>query len=424
MKKNYKIIEEKNFKGAIPSTSSNAITYAGILKEILKKENAGRNNAGTEPLANLDYSKELEIKNKALKDYWKVKNLPGQPLALKPSPKGRFYRTTTKRKVIHKDGKYYFLFGDNDEIPQNYFVNQSLLEPEEHYHIYDFVSQKINTGAYKLLGEKLNYIIIRGNYSEFTVIFNVHTLNAAIVNKLKLMAETLNKAELKIISVFIYLDPTRSEYYLENERPRDVINFKKLFGPDKIFLKFNNKKYSYHPTSFSQVNESMIPIFLNEAKSLLKSADTARLIDLYCGYGLFSLFLAEDFSEVLGIESEGESVNSAIHNSAYAKERKRIKFLPKRITGNNLAQLLPEQTGVDEFYLLDPPRQGLDNGVIKTIASRHPARVLHIFCGIERIKEELQEWEKNHYKVKTITPLDMFPGTPNLEILILLEANK
>jgi len=398
------------------SFKESKLSYASVLQDMIKNSGIKPGNYA-EPLAHLDYKTELNLKNKALQFYWKETDLKGSPGQIIPSPKERFYRTTTKRKVIISKGRLLLSIGSKPEFSGEVF--RSLLEPREHAVIYEFLHTKLNEPAYRLAGNSLNYLIIRGSYSEFSVIFNVHTLNADIVRKLKSLSELIKAIDVNIVSAFIYLDPTRSEYYLENERPAGVVSMKKLFGPDKLFLKFNDKKYSYHPTSFSQINESIIPDLLSEAKRMLNPDKTARLYDLYCGFGLFSLFMAGELNTTTGIEIEGEAINSAILNTSFHPQKNRIKFITGNITGENLEELLP-LPGSNELFLLDPPRQGTERGVIAAIAARKPLRVLHIFCGIEEIKRETQQWAKYGYNIKEIQPLDMFPGTPNLEILILL----
>jgi tRNA/tmRNA/rRNA uracil-C5-methylase (TrmA/RlmC/RlmD family) len=58
--------------------------------------------------------------------------------------------------------------------------------------------------------------------------------------------------------------------------------------------------------------------------------------------------------------------------------------------------------------------------VIAAIGERQPGKVLHIFCGVDQIPESLGEWRTQGYRVERIVPLDMFPGTANLEVLVRL----
>lgn len=408
----------------ISGTPSN---YAGLIDKLQKQLNISAPNINfAESLASLEYSRELQIKQNALEEFWKLNKIDGNAGKIIPSPKNRNYRTTSKRKVIRVDTGFMLSLFAHPDMKNILPYTKSLLEPAEHDEIYRYLSDVINKPVNRVLGNTLNYLIIRGSYTEFSVIFNIDKINSQIVNRLKVICSDMRKFNAKIFSAFIYVDPLKSDYYLESFRPEGIVNFKKLFGPDKLFVKFEGLKYSFHPTSFSQVNESMVPLMLGEAKRLLApetGRTKKRLIDLYCGYGLFSIFLSANFEEVRGIEIEGNSVKSANENRLYSPDKNKIHFQAQRITEESLEEILEWLPEKEEIYLLDPPRQGAGAGVIKVIAGRSPEKVLEIFCGIDEIPDELKEWKKYGYEPAEIIPLDMFAGTPNLEIMILLQKH-
>ncbi|HNF85922.1 MAG TPA: class I SAM-dependent RNA methyltransferase, partial [bacterium] len=72
--------------------------------------------------------------------------------------------------------------------------------------------------------------------------------------------------------------------------------------------------------------------------------------------------------------------------------------------------------------VLDPPRTGTAPGVIEALAKATPDRVVHIFCDIERLPHELKRWRLNGYRAAHIVPVDLFPATDNVEVIILLES--
>jgi tRNA/tmRNA/rRNA uracil-C5-methylase (TrmA/RlmC/RlmD family) len=74
--------------------------------------------------------------------------------------------------------------------------------------------------------------------------------------------------------------------------------------------------------------------------------------------------------------------------------------------------------------LLDPPRQGTGPGLIRALAARKPRRVAHWFCDMDAMPAEIERWRRHGYMVAKVTPLDMFPGTDNLEVLALLLPDK
>ena len=277
----------------------------------------------------------------------------------------------------------------------------------------------LNQPGFTFLARAMNYIIIRGSYTEFSVIFNISKIDAKIVNKLKTVSEKLRQTGINIVSAFTYYDPTRSEYYFESERPAKEVTFKKFFGPEYLFFKSGTKKFSYHPTSFSQINESIISLLIDNVEKILSPDKSQFFYDLYCGYGLFACTFADRYNETIGIESIGESVRSASVNAKFLVKDSKIRFIAKRITEESLEQCLPGKIRENEVFLLDPPRNGTEKGVIDVIAGRNPLKIVHIFCSVDEIPRGIDEWKKNGYNLKAIIPLDLFPGSPNLEVITL-----
>jgi tRNA/tmRNA/rRNA uracil-C5-methylase (TrmA/RlmC/RlmD family) len=98
-----------------------------------------------------------------------------------------------------------------------------------------------------------------------------------------------------------------------------------------------------------------------------------------------------------------------------------MRFMSGQITSRGMEEMLPLSGDIPEAVVLDPPRRGTEKGVIGAIANRGPVKILHIFCNVDIIPEELEQWKRVGYTVSRILPLDMFPGTPNLEVMVLLK---
>lgn len=362
--------------------------------------------ADAEPLATLSYSEELQIKNEAIRMFWRENKLSGTPEDIIASPRERGYRTTSKRRLSTRDGRVYF-------DPRD-----SLLEPEEHIAIYRLIHTKLSGGGFYALSCALNWIIIRGTYEYRTVVFNVDHLDATIVRKLKQITKLVQESKYKVTAVHVYVDPSRSDYYLEATRPTDRLDFKQMYGPRELALKLDGFSLRYPITGFSQINESQVPNLLATAREMAALDKRTQFLDLYCGYGLFGLGIGEDARNVIGAEWEGPSVECA---KASAKHLKRnARFIAGKIDERFVHTALPEKNG-KEVILLDPPRKGCLPGVIEALAERNPERVIHVFCGTDEIPGALDEWEEFGYRVKRIAPLDLFPGTAHLETMILLE---
>jgi tRNA/tmRNA/rRNA uracil-C5-methylase (TrmA/RlmC/RlmD family) len=399
------------------------VTFGSLLRPLIEEPSRPQNpvTLQSSPLAHLDYPAELKIKNQALALFWQQYRLPGKPEPLIASPRPRGYRTTSKRKTVLKGNTLCLLFNDRALRSQQKPFVESPLEPPEHSRIYAFLQQKISEAPFKLVAAHLNYLIIRGSYTERAVIFNVDTLNGPLVRKLKMLAGHLEKLPEPVASAYIYTDPSCSDYYLEEWQSSDILQFKKLFGKTDLAVSHHGCRYSYHPTSFSQVNEAMVPVMLDRARALLQPHPAETLLDLYCGYGLFSHFLAPGYKKVVGIDAEGPAIRAAITNKKSNPGSRNARFLARRITATSIEKIpLPDDLGA-ETILLDPPRQGPQEGVIAALSRREPRKVLHIHCGVDQIPDSLRKWKQHGYKVQRIVPLDMFPGAAGLEILILLE---
>ena len=361
-----------------------------------------------ETLAPLDYKSELKVKNDAIREFWESNRLPRAPQPIIASPLPRHYRTTSKRRVEMRPGNLRF----------NEY--ESILEPEEHNKIYDFLFEKLITPAYKPLAYALNWIIIRGTYTYRVVVFNIKKIDASIVRKLKQISEALQQSPFHVTAAHAYVDTTESDYYLESKRPTEGLNFKQLYGPRDLTLDLGHFRLKYPVTGFSQINESQIHNLIKAASRMLSLGKEDHFLDLYCGYGLFSFALGEAAKFVFGVEWEGPSIESAKASAKFLK--KNYRFVAGKIDEEFVQTRLPRPIpGEPEKILLDPPRKGCEPGVIHALAMRKPVRVCHVFCGTDEIPDSIKEWERYGYRVKEVQPLDLFPGTPHLETIVSLE---
>ncbi|MCH2208376.1 MAG: methyltransferase [Lentisphaerales bacterium] len=366
-----------------------------------------------EPLAALDYKKECALKDKAFCQFLSESGIRLKPKKIIPSPKPRNYRTTTKRRVFLSQNGIGLGFAEPVAAG---VVAKSALEPEEHQEIYEYLQEVLSSKKYSPLAQALNWLIIRGNYDRQFLIINIFKMNSGVVKKLKQLSEELQKNKL-VIGAMSYFDPSRSEYYLEAEKPNGL-QVKHLFGQKLLGLKVGETLMRYSPTGFSQVNESMVPHMVNLAEEILAPEQEDHLLDLYCGYGLFSHTVGSHCQKVTGVELSSDAIQSAREIAKRLKTGRHMKFYSEMINAHLVRDKFdfPSQ---QELMLLDPPRNGCEPGVIAALAERKPKRVLQIFCGTDVVPKEIKLWQKNGYTPKTIQPIDMFPGTPNLETMVL-----
>jgi tRNA/tmRNA/rRNA uracil-C5-methylase (TrmA/RlmC/RlmD family) len=374
------------------------------------------------PLALLDYKTELDLKNASIRSWWTHHAIPDKPSLVVGSPLPRHYRSTTKRRLIRKGDvwRYDFFLERLGGVAK---AGIDTLEPDTHEAIYKFALEKLNEPAYRALANSINFLIVRGD-AEQMVIFNVFRLGAEVVRKAKMLGEHISKLTgAKVVAGHVFYDKTRSDYYIESRVSEGAFRLKRLFGPEFLPITVEGRRFLLHPTGFFQVNTSILPRVIAEVHNALKPQKTDRLLDLYCGCGLFTLPVAADCSEAYGIEGSPVSIDAA-KKAAGASSTRNARFTAGRIDAKSLLKLLPPADGKPEILLLDPPRQGTAPGVIPLLAERKPRRVAYLFCDMNVMPTELNKWRKQGYMIAKAIPFDMFPGTNNLEMLVVLIPDK
>lgn len=405
--------------GSPPRVETEAGLFARLIRSRLAPGEA-RGARSDESLAHLGYPRELDLKNRALAAFWEEHGLAGSPDPILPSPRPRAYRTTTRRRARYDRGRIQLGFSQQrDASPA---VPDSALEPPPHTALYRYLAEELGATPHRPIASHLNHVIIRGSYEAFSVILNLDELSGPIVRRLKVLAQRLQERPEPVISAFAFCDPSRSEYYFEHDPPPAPVRLKKLFGPARFPLPLGGRRYALTPTSFSQVNESMVAPMLAALRALLQPQTGDRLLDLYCGYGLFAHDLSDTCAETIGLDLDRDSIQSATDQLRFSQPVGTVTFSCHAVTAETLARALPRPPPTGrELVILDPPRQGVAAGVIAHVARRGPAAVVHIFCAIETLPAAIADWDQGGYAVARCVPLDMFPGTPNLETLVLLQ---
>ncbi|MGB5875523.1 MAG: hypothetical protein WBG01_00500 [Bacteroidota bacterium] len=369
----------------------------------------------------VSYADELKAKEAALHRFWQAAVQVPTLEPLVRSPEGREYRTTTKRKAFQtRDGIQLGLISPEEEGSlRPLSVIRCMIEPAPHADIYSAVQELIAGNTAREIAEVLRHVVVRGDAREQTLIFTVDRISGPFIRSANALSRALTRRVSTIVGVFLYEDTTRGTHYLGSSDPHRQPRSRKLFGKPEIFTRVLGRPFLYPPFSFSQVNPSLAGRMVEVAGELLDLNGRRSLFDLYSGYGLFGLSLAQKSRRVLGMELSAASVAAATRNA----ERQRVtnaRFLSHAITAESIAEALNGASGNDAV-LLDPPRNGTAEGVLETIAARQPARVVHIFCNINLITSELKRWSDSGYSAVRAIPFDMFPGTSSVEVVIGLK---
>jgi 23S rRNA (uracil1939-C5)-methyltransferase len=175
---------------------------------------------------------------------------------------------------------------------------------------------------------------------------------------------------------------------------------------------------SYSADSFSQVNFRQNRRIVDAVLAWSAARPVARVLDLFCGNGNFSLPLAARAKTVVGMEAYAKSIELARHNARH-NGIDNARFVCED-SAAGVARLAREGQTFD-LVLLDPPRSGAD-AVVRNLHTLQPAHLAYVSCDPPTLGRDLALLQKSGFRVESIQPVDMFPQTYHLESVTFLQA--
>jgi 23S rRNA (uracil1939-C5)-methyltransferase len=208
-----------------------------------------------------------------------------------------------------------------------------------------------------------------------------------------------------------------------NKEKTNVIVGKKnipLVGAGYIVDNLCGLNFRISPNSFYQVNHSQAEKLCFKAGEYASLTKDDVLVDLYCGTGTIGLTMAKDCKRLIGVEIIPEAIKDAKLN-AEMNGINNAEF----ICGDaaKCAERLKKENINPDVVIVDPPRKGLTNSLIKTIGEMNPKRVVYVSCDCGTLARDLKIFEEKNYSVEELTPFDLFPCTSHVESVVKLIRN-
>ncbi|WP_419392923.1 23S rRNA (uracil(1939)-C(5))-methyltransferase RlmD [Cytobacillus praedii] len=189
-----------------------------------------------------------------------------------------------------------------------------------------------------------------------------------------------------------------------------------LEGSDFIQETLGDLQFELSARTFFQLNPEQTVKLYNEVKKLASLTGTEKVADAYCGVGTIGLWVADGAAEIRGMDIIPESIEDAKKNAA----RHGIKHA-KYVTGK-AEILLPKwvkEGWKPDVIIVDPPRTGLDEQLLKTILKVKPKKVVYVSCNPSTLAKDINVLNRS-YKVEMMQPVDMFPQTSHVECVTQL----
>jgi 23S rRNA (uracil1939-C5)-methyltransferase len=210
--------------------------------------------------------------------------------------------------------------------------------------------------------------------------------------------------------------------YLDNQKCNDTIGDQDILvfkGEDHIFELMEDLKFKVGPKSFYQTNTEQAYHLYSVAREFAGLTGKELVYDLYTGTGTIANFVAKKARKVIGIEYVPEAIEDAKINSEINHIDNTLFFagdMKDILTDDFIAKY-----GRPDVIITDPPRAGMHPDVVKTILRAAPQRIVYVSCNPATQARDLQDLD-TQYKVIEVQPVDMFPHTPHVENVVLLES--
>jgi 23S rRNA (uracil1939-C5)-methyltransferase len=191
-----------------------------------------------------------------------------------------------------------------------------------------------------------------------------------------------------------------------------------VLGEERLREELCGLKLEMSHGAFFQTNTEMAERLYGVAAEYAGLSGSERVFDLYCGIGTIGLTMAKKAGEVWGVEIVPEAIADAERNAEQNKIEN-ARFL----TGSARTGVRPliEQAGKPDVVVIDPPRAGLSQKIVRRVIECEAKRIVYVSCNPTTLAPNAAQLVEAGYKLTRVKPVDMFPQTPHIECVALLE---
>lgn len=381
-------------------------------------------------LQNMDYQKQLEFKEKKVRnDLLRIGGFSQELINAVTEPivgmdKPFHYRNKAQYPIgTDKDGKLIagFYAGRTHSIIANtdcklgVTCNKQILEcvlsfmERTHITAYD---EQLHKGF-------VRHVLIRSGFATGEVMVCL-VVNGKSFAKAEELVQSLGSLSLGKTEAGISWKIT-SICYSSNTKDTNVImgnSYEVLFGNGYITDYIGETAFRISPLSFYQVNPEQTTKLYNLALEYADLSGTETVWDLYCGIGTISLFLAQKAGKVYGVEI----IPQAIEN---ARENAKLNHIDNaEFYAGKAEEILPQMYEKEHIHadviVVDPPRKGCDELCLSTMVRMKPEKIVYVSCDPATLARDLKFLCENGYQLKRVRAVDQFAQTTHVESVILL----
>lgn len=205
--------------------------------------------------------------------------------------------------------------------------------------------------------------------------------------------------------------------HTENDSLADVVQSDRthiLYGQDYFFEELLGLRFRISPFSFFQTNSLGAEVLYETARGFVGDTKDKVVFDLYSGTGTIAQILAPVAKKVVGVEIVEEAVRSAQVN-AKLNGLENCEFL-----AGDVLKVIDELQDKPDLIVVDPPRDGIHPKALGKIIDFGVDRIVYISCKPTSLIRDLVVLQDRGYRVEKVCGVDMFPGTGNVEVVIMM----
>lgn len=254
---------------------------------------------------------------------------------------------------------------------------------------------------------ELKYVILSKSQSHNNLLIRFVLRSKESLDRLKKMAAILvaEFPEIKVVTANI-----QPEHKAVMEGEEEIV----LSSEDKILHQFNDVFLTLGPRSFFQVTPEIAAKLYESARQVVSDYKVQSFLDLFCGVGAFSFFVAKTCPEVMGVEISKEAIACAESSIKLNNVSGKIAF-----HALDVEAFLKTLKNKYEAILVNPPRRGLNKSIIKDILDQRPRLIIYSSCNAETLARDFGDLNQE-YKIVSAQIFDMFPYTEHFETLMVM----
>ena len=381
----------------------------GVAKEIVKKsENRIEPDCpyfyscGGCEHQNIPYNKQLEIKKTLVEELLKRNGVDAKAEEIVPGSDKQFFYRNSIRFMFEIDGENQLHIARHGYPDQNKLtrIDKCLLQSEKSNEIAKNIVDFVNANV----SEKKTFWQLKVREGKKTGQFMIEIITSSHdLPGEKVIVENLKNIE-GIKSIYHTVTPGKS-----------LLNLKRrlIFGSPVIFEKIGPYTFQISPESFFQTNSEGVKTLYDTIKKFADVKIGDEVVDLFCGTGSIGIYLSTLAKKIIGIEVVPQAIRDA-NDNAKINHIKNIEFVCKDV--NNLAI----QQYSNFIFIVDPPRAGLSKNLISELAKTKWKRLIYVSCNPATFARDLKYFKEYNISATKIQPIDMFPQTHHIELVVEL----